>query len=150
MLEHMSQYLNPLIGGLLIGLSVTIMLLFNGRVTGISGIVGGILNFLNKADARSHKNDTLWRITFVLGMLIGGVLLNFYMPASLVSTVDSSSLTLISAGLLVGFGTLLGGGCTSGHGICGLSRLSPRSLVSTGLFMFAGIAIVFLVRKLGA
>lgn len=130
-----------LIGGAIIGLSVTIMLLFNGRVTGISGIINGILNF--------QKNDMLWRVSFVLGLFSGGVLLRFIYPHAFNGALNISSTHAAVAGLLVGFGTVMGSGCTSGHGVCGISRLSLRSLISTITFILAGVIAVVALRKLG-
>lgn len=137
----MNEYLLPLLGGLLIGLAVTIMLLFNGRVVGISGIIAGLI--------KPQKNDTFWRLNFVLGMLIGGLLLNLTWPTVFQNALETSNVQLIIAGIFVGFGTLLGNGCTSGHGVCGISRFSPRSLIATVIFMSTGILIVYFVRKLG-
>src|SRR5262245_27980061 len=103
-----------LIGGMLIGLSASLLLLFDGKITGISGIVAGMLS--------PKKNDTLWRIVFVGGLLAGGFLLNLLSSQTFAINITRSSVALILAGLLVGFGTRLGNGCTSGHGVCGLSR----------------------------
>lgn len=137
----MNEYLLPLLGGLLIGLAVTIMLLFNGRVVGISGIIAGLI--------KPQKDDTFWRLNFVLGMMIGGLLLNLTWPTVFQNALETSNVQLIIAGIFVGFGTLLGNGCTSGHGVCGISRFSPRSLIATVIFMSTGILIVYFVRKLG-
>jgi uncharacterized protein len=126
-------------GGLLVGLAAAVLILFNGRVAGISGIVGGLL--------RPTRGDLDWRIAFVAG-LIGAPLayrMWFVLPAV---QIEATPFTLAAAGLLVGFGTRLGSGCTSGHGVCGLSRLSPRSLAATAIFMAAGFATVFVVRHL--
>lgn len=129
---------NALAGGALIGLAVSWMLLGNGRVTGISGILNGVLS--------PAKGDTLWRIFFLLGLWAGGLVL-FWGDPSWVTPSFSSKTQLAVAGLLVGFGTVMGSGCTSGHGVCGLSRLSPRSIVATLLFISAGILSVYLVRS---
>lgn len=137
----MNEFLLPLLGGVLIGLAVTIMLLFNGRVVGISGIIAGLI--------KPQQQDTLWRFNFVLGLVIGGLILNFSWPSVFQNTIVASNTQIIIAGLLVGFGTLLGNGCTSGHGVCGISRLSPRSLIATFVFMFTGIVAVFIFRKFG-
>ena len=137
-----SEWTAALIGGLIIGFSVTIMLLFNGRVTGISGIISGILSPV--------KNDYQWRVYFIGGLILGGFILNSLNPTILANTLDTSSLELVFAGLLVGFGTLLGSGCTSGHGVCGISRLSLRSILATVSFIFAGVLTVYLIRNLGA
>lgn len=130
---------SSLAGGLLIGLASAMFLLFNGRIAGISGIVGGLL--------RPVKNDIGWRIAFIVGLIIAPFAYGLVVPLPEVQ-VDAQTTTLIAAGLLVGIGTRYGSGCTSGHGVCGLSRRSPRSLVATLAFMFAGFATVFTVRHL--
>lgn len=137
----MNEYLQPLLGGLLIGLAVTVMLLFNGRVVGISGIIAGLL--------KPQKHDTSWRLSFIVGILIGGFMLKAFLPEAFIITLEASNLQIVTAGILVGFGTLLGNGCTSGHGVCGLSRLSPRSLVATVTFIITGILAVYFLRMLG-
>ncbi|HEY6087384.1 MAG TPA: YeeE/YedE family protein [Burkholderiaceae bacterium] len=128
-----------LAGGLLIGLAAALFVLLNGRIAGISGIVGGLL--------RPARGDVGWRVAFV-GGLIGAPLLYTFAAALPTPRIDASTATLAAAGLLVGVGTRYGAGCTSGHGVCGLSRLSPRSLVATLAFMGAGFATVFVVRHL--
>lgn len=135
------EWLNAMIGGVLIGISVSLMLFWNGRVTGISGIVNGAMSPV--------KGDTLWRVLFIFGLLLGGFVMGQINPKVFENTVQSEIWTTVAAGLLVGFGTILGSGCTSGHGVCGISRMSPRSLVATIVFMVAGIAAVFIFRKLG-
>ncbi|WP_263770783.1 YeeE/YedE family protein [Propionivibrio soli] len=132
---------SALAGGLLIGLAAAIFALFSGRIAGISGIVGGLL--------RPKGGDIAWRVAFVLGLLAAPWVFATVAPLP-VSRIDAGTGTLIVAGLLVGIGTRYGAGCTSGHGVCGLSRLSPRSLVATGAFMAAGFATVFVVRHLFA
>ncbi|HEX5484539.1 MAG TPA: YeeE/YedE family protein [Limnobacter sp.] len=129
-------------GGILIGVSAALFVLFNGRILGISGIVGGLLN--------PKSGDVTWRFVFLLGMACAPWLFLKFAPADLVQvpTIDAGNLTILAAGLLVGIGTRYGSGCTSGHGVCGLSRLSPRSLVATLSFMAAGFAMVFIVRHL--
>lgn len=128
-----------LAGGALIGLAAGMFVLLNGRVAGISGIVGGLL--------RPTKGDVAWRASFVAGLVgaPGAYLLFMTLPRP---QIDASWGALIVAGLLVGVGTRYGSGCTSGHGVCGLSRLSPRSLVATVAFMAAGFATVFVLRHL--
>ena len=128
-----------LAGGVLIGLATAMFLLFNGRIAGISGIVGGLL--------RPAKGDIGWRIAFVIGLVLAPVVYRLVTPLPAVQ-VEASSALLVVAGLLVGIGTRYGSGCTSGHGVCGLSRRSPRSLVATAAFMLAGFATVFVVRHL--
>ena len=126
-----------LAGGILLGLAASAFILINGRILGISGIIGGLLS--------PRRGDIGWRIAFVLGMLAAPAL--YYLVAGpVLATVDAGWGTVIAAGLLVGAGTRYGSGCTSGHGVCGLSRLSPRSLVATLAFMGAGFAMVFIVR----
>lgn len=134
----MANYLLPLAGGGLIGIAVSLMLYLNGRVTGVSGIVSGAL-------ARPN-GDLSWRLFFVGGLLLGGVALRMVYPESLQSDLTRSTLVTIIAGLLVGFGTVMGSGCTSGHGICGLSRLSPRSIIATLVFMALGVLSATLFR----
>lgn len=128
-----------LAGGVLIGLASAAFILFNGRILGISGIVGGLLG--------PKPGDAGWRIAFLLGMLAAPVTFALLAPGvASAPRIDAGYGALVAAGLLVGFGTRYGSGCTSGHGVCGLSRLSPRSLVATLAFMAAGFATVFLVR----
>ena len=128
-----------LAGGLLIGLAAAMLVLLNGRIAGISGIVGGLLT--------PHRADMAWRVAFVLGLLAAPALM-LLLGHDLSPRIDSSHMTLVAAGLLVGIGTSYGSGCTSGHGVCGISRLSPRSLVATAAFMAAGCATGFVVRHL--
>ena len=128
-----------LAGGLLIGLSAAMFLLFNGRIAGISGILGGLLQW--------PTGDLAWRIAFLLGLVGAPLVYGLFAPLPTVQ-VDAGAITLVAAGLLVGIGTRYGSGCTSGHGVCGLSRRSPRSLVATGAFMVAGFLTVFIVRHL--
>ena len=136
--EHFTPW-SSLAGGLLIGVATAMFLLFNGRIAGISGIVGGLL--------RPIAGDVGWRMAFVLGL--AGAPLVYGLAARLpLVRVDADVTTLVVAGLLVGVGTRYGSGCTSGHGVCGLSRLSPRSLVATASFMLAGFVTVFIVRHL--
>ena len=126
-----------LLGGLLLGLAAALFILFSGRVLGISGIVGGLL--------RPRKGDAGWRLAFVLGMLVAPSLYALF-AGPLQPRIDAGWGMVVVAGLLVGVGTRYGSGCTSGHGVCGLSRLSPRSLVATLAFMGAGFVTVFLIR----
>ena len=135
MIFEPSQIFNALVGGALIGLSASTMLLLKGRVTGISGIFSGAL---------SLKKDDLWKLFFVLGLLAGGLFLQFVRPSSFDITLDLSMPRIIVAGLLVGFGTRLGSGCTSGHGVCGVSRFSKRSIVATLCFIISGVLTVSL------
>ncbi|MEK0428964.1 MAG: hypothetical protein RL001_1491 [Pseudomonadota bacterium] len=128
-----------LVGGLLIGLASALFILANGRIAGISGILGGLL--------RPSGNDVVWRLAFLLGLIMAPAVASLFIATS-APTIDANAEILVIAGLLVGIGTRYGGGCTSGHGICGLSRLSPRSLIATLAFMASGMAIVFVMRHL--
>lgn len=131
---------NALLGGTMIGLAVSLMLLFNGRVTGISGIVAGII--------KPQKNDLDWRVVFVGGLIFGGVILKWLRPEAFVQVSKAFWFDYAIAGFFVGFGTLLGNGCTSGHGVCGISRLSIRSIVATMTFILFGILSVLLFKFL--
>ncbi len=135
------DWINALLGGLIIGTAVSMMLLLNGRVTGISGIINGAIS--------PQKGDTAWRWLFVAGLVFGGLTLRSLNPQVFGESSGTSPLLTIAAGLLVGLGTIMGSGCTSGHGVCGISRFSPRSLVATITFIAAGIMTVFIFRKLG-
>ena len=126
-----------LIGGALVGLAASLFILLNGRIAGISGIVGGLL--------RPQGSGVTWRLAFVAGMMGAPIVYQIAKPLPTV-IVDSSDTVLICAGLLVGIGTRYGAGCTSGHGVCGLSRMSSRSLIATLTFMICGFATVFVVR----
>jgi uncharacterized membrane protein YedE/YeeE len=128
-----------LAGGLLIGVAAGMFVLLNGRIAGISGVLGGLL--------KPMKGDISWRVAFLLGLLAAPAV---YALLHVLPTldIDAGWGALVLAGLLVGIGTRYGSGCTSGHGVCGLSRLSPRSLAATLTFMSAGFATVFVVRHL--
>ena len=128
-----------LAGGLLIGLATAMFLYLNGRIAGISGIVGGLLH--------PASGDIGWRIAFVLGLIVSPFVFGLAAPLPDIE-VNASTGTLVVAGLLVGIGTRFGSGCTSGHGVCGLSRRSPRSLAATFSFIFAGFMTVYVVRHL--
>ncbi|MFY1830423.1 YeeE/YedE family protein [Myxococcus fulvus] len=136
----MNTFLLPLLGGVLLGLGAALLLLFNGRIAGISGITGGLF--------APSSGDTGWRVAFIGGLMLGGVVLAAVRPAVLGAPVLTGVGTPLIAGLCVGFGTRLGSGCTSGHGVCGLARGSKRSLVATLTFMAAGAATVFVTRHL--
>jgi uncharacterized membrane protein YedE/YeeE len=131
--------LAALAGGVLIGIAAAMFALLNGRIAGISGVLGGLL--------RPVRGDSAWRMAFVLG-LVGAPLIYLLFAALPKPRIDAGYGALILAGLLVGVGTRYGSGCTSGHGVCGLSRLSPRSLVATAAFMAAGFVTVFVARHL--
>lgn len=130
--------MDAILGGILIGIAASLMLLLNGRVSGISGIIGGLLN--------PQKSDISWRVCFLLGLLIGGLTLSVHMPQSMIQKSAGTPVDFVLAGFLVGFGTLLGNGCTSGHAVCGISRFSLRSLVATMTFILFGIISVVLFR----
>lgn len=128
---------SALAGGVLIGLAAVAMMLLQGRIAGISGIVGGLF--------APRAGEVAWRAAFVLGMLGGAALAGAFV--GIPALHDRPGLVVIAAaGLLVGYGTRLGSGCTSGHGVCGLARLSPRSLVATGVFMASTAAVVFVTH----
>lgn len=127
-------------GGALIGLSAVLLMAFNGRIAGISGVFSGV--------AFAERGDKLWRLLFVLGLVAAPLLYQIISGDTPAFDLKASTPLLIIGGALVGFGTRLGSGCTSGHGICGLSRLSPRSLVSVLVFMGAGMLTVAVARIL--
>jgi uncharacterized membrane protein YedE/YeeE len=129
-----------LVGGILLGIAASLYVLFNGRILGISGIVGGLL--------QAKKSDWLWRLSFILGLLTAPLWAKYVFQISVHTVIDANYITLLIAGVLVGFGARYGSGCTSGHGICGLSRLSPRSLIATICFMACGFLIVYVMRHL--
>ena len=130
-----------LFGGVLIGISAAMLVLLNGRVAGVSGIVGSLL--------RPTPGDVAWRVAFIVGLLSATILATIVgRPPTI--TVSAGYPLLVVAGLLVGFGTRLGGGCTSGHGVCGISRFSMRSVVATLVFMVAGFVAVYLLRHVFA
>jgi hypothetical protein len=132
-------YIAGLLGGLLIGIAAAMFVLLNGRIAGISGILGGLL--------QAAQGDKIWRIMFLLGMMASPYLyqIAFDLPAV---TIEADTAQLIIAGLLVGLGTSYASGCTSGHGVCGISRGSVRSIAATLTFMIAGIVTVYLTRHL--
>jgi uncharacterized membrane protein YedE/YeeE len=131
-----------LAGGIILGLASAIFILVNGRILGISGILGGLMP--------PKGGDTFWRVAFILGLLTAPTVFHAVVPAEYITAprIDAADLTVVAAGLLVGIGTRYASGCTSGHGVCGLSRLSPRSLVATASFMFAGFVMVYVMRHL--
>lgn len=131
-----------LAGGILIGLSTVMLIVFRGRIAGISGILGGLLQL-----SGTPPGHYSWRIAFVLGILVSSLVYGLFAVMPL-SQIDSSYPMVILAGLLVGFGTRMGSGCTSGHAVCGLGRASPRSLVATLSFMVSGFLTAFIVHQL--
>ena len=130
---------SALIGGMLIGLAAAMFALLNGRVAGISGVLGGLF--------KPMRGDIGWRVAFIGGLVSASLVYGLFATLPAVQ-IDASYVALVVAGLLVGVGTRYGSGCTSGHGVCGLSRLSPRSLVATLAFMGAGFVTVFVLRHL--
>jgi uncharacterized protein len=138
------QHFTPstaLAGGLLIGLAAAGFILLSGRIAGISGILGGLL--------RPARGDVAWRVAFLAGLVVAPLAWALMAPAPAMQ-IGAGKGTLVAAGLLVGLGTRYGSGCTSGHGVCGISRLSPRSLAATLAFMLAGFATAFAMRHLFA
>lgn len=130
---------SALLGGALIGLAAAALWWLLGRIAGVSNILGGVI-----ISGNEHRG---WRIAFLAGLLLAGILAAVLFPSAVQFQLDAGYAQVILAGLLVGFGTQLGSGCTSGHGVCGVSRFSPRSLVATGAFMVAGILVVYVVRQ---
>jgi uncharacterized membrane protein YedE/YeeE len=130
--------IQSLIGGSIIGIAVSLLLLFNGKVLGVSGILGALFN--------NPLSKNYWRLFFVLGLLISPLIYSIFHPIPLIE-ISSNKLLIIVAGLLVGFGSRLGSGCTSGHGVCGLARLSVRSFIATMTFIFFGFVTVFVIQK---
>lgn len=127
---------SALIGGMLLGISTAMLLFFNGRIAGISGIASGLFV--------PNKSDWQWRVVFILGMAIGGLIYQIILGNISVATIVTDRSTLLIAGLLVGVGATLGSGCTSGHGICGIARFSPRSIVATLIFMSTAMVTVYI------
>lgn len=135
--------LNAFLGGIIIGLAATLMLWLNGRIAGNSGIMAQCFTF------QGFKAKEFWRLSYLFGLIAGAFLYNQLFPGTLTLTYNPSLTGLIAAGLLVGYGTRLGGGCTSGHGVCGIARFSVRSIVATATFVATAILTVFIVRLLG-
>jgi uncharacterized protein len=130
--------IQSLIGGSIIGIAVSLLLLFNGKVLGVSGILGELFN--------NPLSKNYWRLFFVLGLLISPLIYSIFHPIPLIE-ISSNKLLIIVGGLLVGFGSRLGSGCTSGHGVCGLARLSVRSFIATMTFIFFGFVTVYIIQK---
>ena len=126
------------LGGILLGIAAALYVILHGRILGISGIVSGLLS--------PKEGDIQWRFSLVLGLLSAPILASLFFGLHTMTVIDADWIAIIIAGVLVGFGANYGSGCTSGHGVCGLSRLSPRSLVATVSFMSAGFLIVFVIR----
>ncbi|WP_145520178.1 YeeE/YedE family protein [Yersinia mollaretii] len=130
---------SALAGGALLGIAITILWLWNGRIAGISGILGGLV--------QPKTGDVAWRVAFIIGLIVSPLAYSLFTELPTIE-IDAGLPLLILAGLLVGIGTRYGAGCTSGHGVCGLARFSPRSLVATLSFMFTGFITVWFVRHL--
>lgn len=137
-MENFTPY-SSLAGGILIGISASLLMLLNGRIAGISGIVAGIFNV-------SALSEKAWRFAFVIGLIAGASVYAYYFPIEIAVREHVSTGLLVIGGLLVGVGTAMGGGCTSGHGICGISRFSLRSITATMTFLLAGITTVYLAN----
>ena len=135
-----ANFYGGLFGGALIGLAAALLLLINGRIAGISGILGGLM-------IANSTSERLWRGAFVIG-LMSGAAVYAWIRGALPMQLQAGNSLLLLAGLLVGFGTRLGSGCTSGHGICGMARRSPRSLAATSIFIACGVLTVYLTRHL--
>jgi uncharacterized protein len=135
-----NSYLAALVGGALIGFAAALLLIFNGRIAGISGILSSSI---------FSPKEAGWRVYFLMGLIGGGITILITRPELLANSTNTSAPVLIVSGLLVGFGTRLGGGCTSGHGVCGTSRLSARSIISTITFLIVGMITATLMGKLG-
>ncbi len=136
----MTGWVNALAGGALLGTAATLLLWLNGRIAGVSGVLNGVLT--------AKRGDVAWRVLFLGGLIVGGAAYLTLVPAAYVPRSDFPLPALLLAGLLVGFGTRMGNGCTSGHGVCGLGRLSMRSLYAVLTFMAAAMATTFVVRHL--
>ncbi len=126
------------IGGILIGLAAVALLLVNGRIAGISGITAGVLH--------PTQGNTLWRVVFLGGMLVGAMLIRWLHPEALAIRIDVSNAAVLLGGFLVGIGTRIGNGCTSGHGVCGVGRLAPRSMVASAVFFSVAVFTSWLIR----
>ena len=131
------SFVLPLAGGLVIGLACLGLLVLNGRIAGITGIVGGLL--------QPASRDIAWRVAFLVGLLVGAAVMLWALPTAYPGNLVRSPAAMVVAGLLVGFGTRLGNGCTGGHGVCGIGRLSPRSLAATCVFIAAGAGAVLVI-----
>ncbi len=126
------------VGGALIGLAAIMLLFFNGRIAGMSGIIAGVLT--------PKSNDTLWRLVFVAGLLSGALLIRLMYPQAMAIEIDVSNAAVLLGGILVGIGTRVGNGCTSGHGVCGVGRLAPRGIVASSVFFLTAMATTYIVR----
>jgi len=139
-MENFTPY-TSLAGGILLGISASILRYLNGRIAGISGMIGGILN-------NPSVTEKMWRLAFIVGLVAGAFVYNHFFPISIQAREGVTTPLLVVGGLLVGFGTSMGSGCTSGHGICGVSRFSLRSLTATAVFLVSGIVTVYVVKHM--
>lgn len=138
---NVDSWIRAAVGGAMIGLAAALMVVFNGRIAGVSGVLGGLV--------LDRKGSELpWRALFLGGLMLGALLMMIVRPDLAEATLQTGWLGMVVAGLIVGFGTRMGSGCTSGHGVCGIGRLSQRSIVATCTFMIAGFATVFVLRHL--
>ena len=141
---NLDSWMRAAIGGGMIGLAAALMIVFNGRIAGISGVLGGLILDRN-------EQETPWRVLFLAGLILGALVVGLARPELAQAALNTGWGGMIAAGLIVGFGTRMGSGCTSGHGVCGIGRLSQRSIVATFTFMAAGFATVYVTRHfLGA
>jgi Predicted transporter component len=140
-MENFTPY-SALFGGILIGLGTSLFMLLNGRIAGISGLLKGLLS------QSTTGVDKSWRAAFIIGLVLSGLFYQTFVPLQGSAIENTPPIILIVGGLLVGFGTAMGSGCTSGHGVCGLSRFSLRSLVATVIFLSSGMATVYVLRHL--
>lgn len=138
---NVDSWIRAVVGGGLIGLAAAVLMLFNGRIAGVSGVLGGLV--LDR-----KRGEMAWRALFLGGLMLGALLVGLLRPDLATANLQTGWLGTVAAGLIVGFGTRMGSGCTSGHGVCGIGRLSRRSLVATCTFMAAGFATVFVLRHL--
>lgn len=138
---NVDSWIRAAVGGGMIGLAAALMIIFNGRIAGISGVLGGLV--LDRKQV-----ELPWRAMFLGGLMLGALLVSLARPALAEATLQTGWVGMIAAGLIVGFGTRMGSGCTSGHGVCGIGRLSQRSIVATCTFMAAGFVTVFVLRHL--
>lgn len=134
-----NSWMRAAIGGGLIGVAAALMWGLNGRIAGVSGVLGGLL-------LESKGAESIWRFLFVAGLILGAWVMAILRPDMVTTAMQTGWIGIVAAGLLVGFGTRMGSGCTSGHGVCGIARLSRRSLVATATFMASGFATVFVLR----
>lgn len=137
MMESFTPVLSS-IGGMLIGLAAIGLLWANGRIAGISGIIAGVLH--------PKKGNALWRILFIAGMLVGALLIRWLHPDAMAIQIDVSDAAVLLGGFLVGIGTRIGNGCTSGHGVCGVGRMAPRSLVASAVFFSLAVLASYVIR----